>query len=281
MGGRHGGNNVSAPSSPGLALPAIRVVNLAKTYTNREQTIEALGPVTFEVEEGSFVTLVGPSGCGKSTCLRIIDGVVPPNPGSVIEIGGKVIDGPGRDRARIFQTFTLLPWKTVQANVELGLKFLGMKKEESAPIALHYLRMMGLEGFASNHPHELSGGMQQRVGIARALALDPAILLADEPFASVDALTREVLQGELLRIWRETRKTVVFVTHSIDEAVFLSDRILVLSSRPATILDDIQVTFERPRGSDTRKLPEFAELRDRIWKTLTSDQTSTWEAEPS
>ena len=254
------------------SAPAINAVNLTKTYPLREgSSLEALGPIDFQVATGEFVSIVGPSGCGKTTALRVVDGVIEPDPGSQVEILGRPLQGPGRDRARVFQTFALLPWKSVRSNIELGLKFAGMEAEARREAAEKYLKMVGLDGFGDRYPHELSGGMQQRVGIARALALEPEILLADEPFGSVDALTREVLQTELLRIWSETQKSVLFITHSIDEAVLLSDRVLVFSQRPGRLLSDLQIDLPRPRNAGSRQLPQFAELRTEIWKTLSGE----------
>jgi NitT/TauT family transport system ATP-binding protein len=256
--------------------PAIRAVDLSKTYPIRDGSeLAALGPISFEVASGEFVSVVGPSGCGKTTALRIIDGVVEPDPGSKVEILGQPLRGPGPDRARVFQTFALLPWKSIRSNIELGLKFAGVDKLARAQAADKYLRMVGLEGFAERYPHELSGGMQQRVGIARALALEPEILLADEPFGSVDALTREVLQTELLRIWSETRTSVLFITHSIDEAVLLSDRVLVFSHRPGKLLVDLLIDIPRPRNAASRLVPRFAELRDFIWQNLSSELSNS------
>jgi NitT/TauT family transport system ATP-binding protein len=252
--------------------PAIRAVDLTKTYPLRDGAkLVALGPISFEVRRGEFVSVVGPSGCGKTTALRIIDGVIEPDPGSKVEILGRPLQGPGPDRARVFQTFALLPWKSIRANIELGLKFAGVDKSARAEVSNKYLHMVGLDGFGDRYPHELSGGMQQRVGIARALALEPEILLADEPFGSVDALTREVLQTELLRIWSETRTSVLFITHSIDEAVLLSDRVLVFSHRPAKMLADLDIDVPRPRNAASRLQPRFGELRDFIWQTLSSE----------
>lgn len=253
--------------------PSVRLEHVSKTYVTEEGVlVHAVIGVTFTVGEGEFVSLLGPSGCGKSTCLRIIDGVESFDPGSVVEVQGRPVIGPGPDRARIFQHFAILPWRTVLENVALGLKWQGVPRREREARARHFLDLMGLNDFAQRYPRELSGGMRQRVGIARALALDPALLLADEPFASVDALTREVLQDELLRIWSKTRKTVVFVTHSIDEALYLSDRILLFGPRPGRVVEELAVPFLRPRDHSVRKDPAFGELRDRIWQMLSDSR---------
>lgn len=245
---------------------AIRLIGLSKTYLTLDNTpVTALSEVNFGIERGQFVSLLGPSGCGKSTCLRIVDGVIDPDPGGQVLLHGKPVLGPGFDRARIFQSFALLPWKTVRENVELGLRWRGAPAVERRKVSDRYLEMIGLTAFAGKYPSELSGGMKQRVGIARALALDPDILLADEPFASVDALTREVLQDELLLIWSDTKKTVLFVTHSIEEAIYLSDRIIVFSGSPGRVVADIQVPLARPREHRMKESPEFGRLREEIW----------------
>jgi NitT/TauT family transport system ATP-binding protein len=249
---------------------SITLDGITKTFVGADGgAVRALENLSFEVEGGSFVSLLGPSGCGKSTALRIIDGVIDADAGGRVLIGGRAIDGPGQDRARVFQTFALLPWKNLRENVELGLVFQRRPRADRRKIALHYLELLGLGEFATKYPLEVSGGMRQRVGLARALALDAPVLLADEPFASVDALTRETLQAELLRIWVATRKTLIFVTHSIDEAIFLSDRILVFSPRPGRIALDIAVELPRPR-TNVQQHPRFGQLRKTIWDTFVS-----------
>ena len=184
-----------------------------------------------DVEEGEFLSIVGPSGCGKSTFLNILLGLIKPDSGDV-SIHGKQIAGPGTDRAMVFQEFGLLPWRTAQNNIELGLELKKVPAEKRRAVAGRLIDLVGLSGFESHYPHELSGGMKQRVGLARALATDPEVLLMDEPFAALDAQTRDLMQAELLRVWREARKTVLFVTHQIDEAIYLSDRVMVMSKRP-------------------------------------------------
>lgn len=218
------------------------------------------------------MSLLGPSGCGKTTLLKNIDGLVPIDSGE-IRVSGKPIKGPGRDRAFVFQNFGLFPWRTVLGNVTLPLEAAGRPRGEREELARHYIEMVGLTRFVHRHPHELSGGMQQRVGIARALALDPEILLMDEPFGALDAQTRELMQIELLQIWERTRKTVVFVTHSVDEAIFLSQRIAIMSPSPGTIARVLEVPFGYPRTEkDVKMSSEFAQMRYEIWQMLTGWQ---------
>lgn len=234
-------------------------------------TVHALENVNLTVREGEFVSLLGPSGCGKTTLLKCLDGLVSYDAGE-IRVSGKRVTKPGRDRAFVFQNFALFPWRTVLGNITLPLEAAGKPKEAREEIANKYIEMVGLEGFAHHHPHSLSGGMQQRVGIARALAVDPEILLMDEPFGALDAQTRDLMQIELTRIWEQTRKTVVFVTHSIDEALFLSGRVAVMSSRPGTIVEVLTVPFEHPRTENVKRDQVFADLRHDIWQKLQVSQ---------
>jgi NitT/TauT family transport system ATP-binding protein len=213
------------------------------------------------------LAIIGPSGCGKSTFLRIIDGLVPPDSGSVY-LAGKQITGPGKGRGMVFQGFDLFPWRTTLKNVEFGLELLGVPKAERVDRSRHFIDLVGLGGFENAYPHQLSGGMQQRVGIARALAVDPEILLMDEPFGSLDVQTRDLLQDELARILERDKKTVLFVTHGIEEAIYLADRILVLSSRPAKIQMTIEVPFPRPRTDEVKAHPDFLAIRQRVWDLL-------------
>jgi len=230
--------------------------------------VHALRDVNLNIREGEFVSLLGPSGCGKTTLLKALDGLVPYDAGQ-IRVSGRPISGPGRDRAFVFQNFALFPWRTVLGNVVFPLESAGKPRREREDVARRFIDMVGLTAFIDHHPHELSGGMQQRVGIARALAVNPEILLMDEPFGALDAQTRELMQIELLRIWDQTRKTVVFVTHSVDEAIFLSGRIAVFSAHPGTIIEILDVPFPYPRTDGNVKLdPTFAELRFRIWEML-------------
>ena len=229
--------------------------------------VTALGGFDLEVGRGEFVSLVGPSGCGKSTFLNIVLGLMRPDRGEV-RIDGRGIRGPASDRAMVFQEFGLLPWRTVEANVELGLELRGVAVADRQRRSRELIQLVGLVGFERHYPHELSGGMKQRVGLARALATNPDILLMDEPFAALDAQTRDLMQAELLRVWERSRKTVIFVTHSIEEAAYLSDRVVVLSARPGRRKAEVTVRLPRPRDYEMRLTPEFNELKLAIWNAL-------------
>ena len=249
----------------------IEVRAVSKRYTSAaargRAAVQALEGVSFRVAPGEFVSIVGPSGCGKTTLLRIVDGLVAPDEGEVW-VNGARVGGPGPDRAVVFQDFGLLPWKTAEENVRFALQLRRIPGDHRR-IARRYLELVGLAGFEGHYPHELSGGMQQRVGIARALAVDPAVLLMDEPFAALDAQTREVLQAELLKILATTRKTVLFITHSIDEAVFLSDRVVVLTHRPGRVREEVPIDLPHPRWvAGVRRHPRFGELREHIWELV-------------
>lgn len=249
------------------------VVNISKTFRVRggggngqDSLLQVLKNLSFEVYENEVLSLVGESGCGKTTLLRIIQGLIKYDAGEIV-VDGKSVSGPGRDRGFVFQQASLLPWRTARKNVEYGLELMGMPKAQRKEQALELLSLVGLGRATEQYPHHLSGGMQQRVNLARALAINPSILLMDEPFSALDAQTREVLQRELLRIQAETRKTVLFVTHDLDEAIYVSDRIIVMGARPGHIKAVIDVPFERPRGDlpDLRGRPEFAEIRSQMW----------------
>ena len=228
----------------------------------------ALYDVSFSVRKNEFVCLLGPSGCGKTTLIRMIAGLIAADKGEIV-VDGKSVTTPGRDRCMVFQQFGLLPWRTVLGNVEFGLEIDGIAREKRRDISRRYLELVGLHGFDNYYPHQISGGMQQRVGIARALSKEPDILLMDEPFGAVDAQTREQLQEELLKIWSKTDTTVIFVTHSIDESVYLSDRVIVMQSRPGRIKEEVRVNLPRPRWEgDVKADPRFAELRARIRESL-------------
>jgi NitT/TauT family transport system ATP-binding protein len=230
----------------------------------RRPGLVALFNVSLTVRKNEFVSLLGPSGCGKTTLIRIIAGLLPPDRGEVW-VDGRRVSAPGRDRCMVFQQFGLLPWRTVLGNVEFGLEIDGVPKDERRAIAARYLELVGLKGFEHYYPHQISGGMQQRVGIARALSKRPEILLMDEPFGAVDAQTREQLQEELLKIWAQTQTTVVFVTHSIDEAIYLSDRVVVMQARPGRVKEEVAIDLPRPRWEgDIKAEPRFAQLRARL-----------------
>ncbi|MHA1722474.1 MAG: ABC transporter ATP-binding protein [Candidatus Baldrarchaeia archaeon] len=222
--------------------------------------IIALQDVSLKVHDGEFVCIVGPTGCGKSTLLNIIAGLTHPSKGEVL-LDGKQIRGPGLDRIMVFQEYALFPWKTVLGNVEFGLEMKGVPKKERQEIAKKWIAKVGLKGFESKYPFELSGGMKQRVAIARALAVDPEVLLMDEPFASVDAQTRNVLKAELLKIWEDTQKTVIYVTHNILEAVFFADKVVVFTARPGRIKEVVRITAPRLRKLSS---PEISKIRDHL-----------------
>jgi NitT/TauT family transport system ATP-binding protein len=234
----------------------------------RKPGFVALYNISLAIRKNEFVSLLGPSGCGKTTLIRIIAGLIPADRGEVI-VNGQKVSAPGRDRCMVFQQFGLLPWRTVLSNVEFGLEIEGVPKEERRRAAEKYLELVGLRGFEEYYPHQISGGMQQRVGIARALSKQPDILLMDEPFGAVDAQTREQLQEELLKIWNQTDTTVVFVTHSIDEAVYLSDRVVVMQARPGRIREEVAIDLPRPRWEgDVKANPRFAQLRSQLRESL-------------
>jgi NitT/TauT family transport system ATP-binding protein len=243
-----------------------RNVNLTFRPPNRAP-VRALGNFDIDIGEGEFVSIVGPSGCGKSTFLNVLLGLIKPDSGDIL-MHGKKISGPGTDRAMVFQEFGLLPWRTVQHNIELGLELKKVPRSKRRAIAARLSSLVGLAGFEQHYPHELSGGMKQRVGLARALATDPDVLLMDEPFAALDAQTRDLMQVELLRIWREAKKTVLFVTHQIDEAIYLSDRVMVMSKRPGRAKKTFVIDLPRPRDYEMRVTPQFNELKLEIWNTL-------------
>jgi NitT/TauT family transport system ATP-binding protein len=263
----------AADGGPDLMTAYIqgRNVNLTFRPPNRGP-VRALQNFDIDVEDGEFLSIVGPSGCGKSTFLNILLGLIKPDSGDVL-IHGKKISGPGTDRAMVFQEFGLLPWRTAQNNIELGLELKKVSAEKRHAVAGRLIDLVGLSGFEGHYPHELSGGMKQRVGLARALATDPEVLLMDEPFAALDAQTRDLMQAELLRVWREARKTVLFVTHQIDEAIYLSDRVMVMSKRPGRAKKIFAIPLPRPREYEMRVTPQFNELKLEIWNTLKDEIT--------
>ncbi|MGP3979305.1 ABC transporter ATP-binding protein [Streptomyces sp. 8N114] len=266
--------------------PTIRFENVSKTFPVRTArgvtgSFTALQDITLDIAPGEFSVLVGPSGCGKSTLLDLLGGLTVPTTGRVL-IDGEPVTGPGRDRGTVFQQYALLPWRTARGNVEFGLEAGGVPRRERAERAAEFLSLVGLDGFGDRHPHELSGGMRQRVAIARSLAYDPDVLLMDEPFAALDAQTRESLQDELLRIWQRTGKTVVFITHSIDEAVLLGRRVTVLTSRPGRVKESVPIDLGARTGTDDpRSSPEFAAYRHRLWELLHDEVSRAQELERS
>ena len=232
--------------------------------------LEALRNVDVAVERGEFISVVGPSGCGKTTFLRMVAGLEPATSGTIL-LDGNTLTGPGSNRGFVFQNDSLLPWRTVLANALIGPEVAGQVGDTEKKRTLDLLKLVGLGGFESYFPRQLSGGMRQRVNLARALAIDPDVLLMDEPFASLDAQTREIMQTELLRIWEQGRKTVLFVTHQIDEAVFLSDRVLVFARRPGRLQETVEVKLARPRTLAIKRTPEFIGYVDHIWKMIEHD----------
>ncbi len=252
---------------------SIEIKNVSRIFTIKRNNGEkkdftALQNINLTVNKGEFLTIVGPSGCGKSTLLDIIAGLSKPNSGEIY-IDNKLITKPDLDRGIILQGYALFPWRTVRKNVEFGLEIKKVPKSQRKDISDKYIELVGLNEFEDRYPYELSGGMKQRVAIARALAYNPEVLLMDEPFAAVDAQTREVLQDELLRIWEETNKTIIFVTHSIDEAVALADRVAVMSSNPGVIKEIVEVKLPRPRRvGDVTSTADFNWIRHRVWELL-------------
>jgi len=245
--------------------PHIQIQGLTIAYEKPREggTFVAVADLELDVPRGTFVTIVGPSGCGKSSVLLAVAGLTAPSAGRVL-VDGRVVTGPGRDRAMVFQEFALMPWRTVVENVRFGLELQRWRGEDLTSRARRYVELVGLHGFEHYRPHQLSGGMRQRVGIARALAVDPEILLLDEPFGALDAQTREAMGDELLRIWERNRKTALFVTHSIDEAIFLGDTVVVMSKGPGRIVDTIAVDLPRPRAIEVMDTEPFVECRRRI-----------------
>ncbi|HXH26170.1 MAG TPA: ABC transporter ATP-binding protein [Vicinamibacterales bacterium] len=251
-------------------MSKLEIERLTKIYyVERDgRQVLALRDVTLSVADAEFVAIVGPSGCGKTTLLNIVAGLLPYERGRV-SIDGRRIDGPGPDRAVVFQHPSLLPWRTIAGNVRYGMEL--QKRfgaDEMHRRVEHFVRLVGLAGFERHYPSELSGGMQQRVNLARALASDPAVLLMDEPFAALDAQTREFMQAELLKIWSTQKKTVVFITHQINEAVYLADRVVVMSARPGTVKGVFEIPFERPRPLHLKRDPRFLQLEDAIWQLV-------------
>jgi NitT/TauT family transport system ATP-binding protein len=259
-------NPPDLPTQPDRAAARIRVQGLVKRYG----ALEVFRDINFEIGAHEIVALVGPSGCGKTTLLRCIDGLIPVDEGE-IWVDQERVTRPIPGVAMVFQHFGLFPWKTVYDNVAYGLRMAGVATAEVARRVPVFINMVGLAGFEHAYPYQMSGGMQQRCGLARALAIEPSVLLMDEPFAAVDAQTREILQFELVRIWEQRPTAMLFVTHSIEEAVLMGDRVVVLQGRPSRIEETITVDLPRPRSRETLREPRFAELRERVWGTLMNE----------
>jgi NitT/TauT family transport system ATP-binding protein len=254
----------------------LQIDHVSKQYRmDREaREVPALVDVSLSVVDGEFMAIVGPSGCGKTSLMSIVAGLLPFDAGTV-SIDGKPIQGPGVDRAVVFQHASLLPWRTVSGNIRYGMELQRrFDKPTMKERAEYFTKLVGLAGFERHYPSELSGGMQQRTNLARALAADPVVLLMDEPFAALDAQTREFMQSELLKIWTQAKKTVLFITHQINEAVYLADRVAVLSSRPGRLKGLFTIPFGRPRTLALKRDPKFLEIEDQIWKLIEEEQTA-------
>jgi NitT/TauT family transport system ATP-binding protein len=258
--------------------PKLAIHGLSKSFRKGDDTVEALRSLSVHIADGEFVGIVGASGCGKTTLLRLIDGLTAPSHGEVL-VDGKPVQKPGEAIGFVFQQDGLLPWRTVMRNTLFGPELQGRERTQSETTAQRFLRLVGLGQFPRHYPHELSGGMRQRVNLARALTIGADILLMDEPFAALDAQTREIMQTELLRIWSETGKTVLLVTHQIDEAVFLSDRVLVFTTRPGRLKEDVAIDLPRPRDLSVKRTPEFARYTDHIWRSIEEEVRRSIEAE--
>jgi NitT/TauT family transport system ATP-binding protein len=256
-------------------VPELQATNIQMEYERRDGTrVRAIDDLTLSIDKGDFVTIVGPSGCGKTTFLKIVNGLIEPTSGS-ITVQGRPISASSRDRAMVFQDSSLFPWFQVWRNVGYGLECRKVPKAQIRTKVQPFIDMVGLRGFEQHYPYELSGGMQQRANLARALVVDPQVLLMDEPFAALDAQTREMMQSELLDIWGQTGKTVLFITHQINEAIYLSDRVIVMSARPGRILADIRIELPRPRGLAVKRSDQFREYEDRVWGLIESQARLT------
>jgi NitT/TauT family transport system ATP-binding protein len=266
-------------SFPGIGAVAIKIKasGVTKIYPSRPEPTYALRDFNLDVEEGEFLCIVGPSGCGKSTFLRILGGLTPPTSGEVTLVPG---EAHVPLQSIVFQEYAIFPWKTVMDNVAFGLRMRGVPRRECRKISLEWLRKVGLVKFGGAYPHQLSGGMKQRVSIARALANNPEILLMDEPLGALDAQTRAVLQEELIRLWEDNRKTVVYITHSIEEAVLLGDRVVLMTAHPGTNKSEFLIPFKRPRSFALTSAPEFGQLTYTIWQDLQGEVQKTMQQQP-
>lgn len=256
-------------------MSKIEIKGVRKRFVDKEDGsgVLALDGIDLTVADNEFMTVIGPSGCGKTTLLRIIAGLIGPDDGEVL-MDGEVVEGPGPDRAVVFQNFALLPWADVITNVAFGLRLQGISKQEREERAMHYVQLVGLDGFEKKLPSQLSGGMQQRVGLARALCVNPEVLLMDEPFGALDEQTRRLLQEQLIEIWEKERKTVVFITHSMEEAVLLGDRLVLMARRPGTIKEVLDVPLARPRDRDVERSTQFVDIKENVWEHLRSMQVA-------
>jgi NitT/TauT family transport system ATP-binding protein len=249
---------------------ALEASGIRKGFSKDGRSLAVLDVERFTVRDGEFVTVIGPSGCGKSTLLHIMGGFIAAEAGA-IEVHGRRVNGPGPDRGMMFQEFALFPWKTVAGNVAWGLEAQGVSRSKIEEAVEKHLEMIGLTDFRNHYPAELSGGMKQRVALARVLAFDPEVLLMDEPFGALDAQTRETMQEELTRLWERTGKTIVFVTHDIDEAVYLGDRVVVLTARPGRIREEVRIDLPRPRSLEIKKSAQCHEYRNHIWDLIRAE----------
>lgn len=256
-------------------MSTIEIKGIRKRFGDKSggSGVLALDGINLTVADNEFMTVIGPSGCGKTTLLRIIAGLIEPDDGEVL-MDGSPVKGPGRDRAVVFQNFALLPWADVLKNVAFGLRLQGISKQEREERAMHYIQLVGLDGFEKNLPSQLSGGMQQRVGLARALCVNPEVLLMDEPFGAVDEQTRRLLQEQLIEIWEKERKTVLFITHSMEEAVLLGDRLALMGRRPGTIKEILDVPIARPRDRGVERSSEFVDIKENVWEHLRTMQVA-------
>lgn len=245
----------------------VKIDNVVKKFQGRSGEVVALNGVSLDIKENEFICVVGPSGCGKSTLLNIIAGLQDATEGKVW-VDGKEVEGPGKERGVVFQQYALFPWMTVRKNVEFGLKLQGVKGQELKETAEKYIKMVDLEQFANAYPKELSGGMKQRVAIARAYAVNPQVLLMDEPFGALDAQTRTQLQTELIKTWEQEQKTCFFITHDVEEAIILAQRVVIMSARPGRIKEIVEINIPHPRTQETKMSKEFLDLKNYIWSQV-------------
>lgn len=250
-----------------MGKPKLIIDQVSKVFPTKGGETIALDQTSFTVEDGEFVTILGPSGCGKSTILRIVAGLEEPSEGKVYLDGHEIV-GPGPDRGMVFQSYTLYPWLTVADNIAFGLQLKGVSKKEQQEVVAHYLDLIGLQGFEKHYPVQLSGGMQQRVAIARALANEPEILLMDEPFGALDAQTRSIMQEILLKVWQESKKTILFITHDVDEAIFLGDSVYVMTARPGRLKQKVEVPTPHPRDYTYKNSQEFLALKGELLELI-------------